>query len=592
MKQLRMKILGFFTVVLVLFTLLFLYLFSTILERQAIEQQGEDLQSQLLTLSSLLDEEEFETDLEAVTQQLSQTADVIDERITFITPTGEVTYDSRAEEGRLENHLDRPEIQQILQEGASVGTYDRTSESTGEVLYYAAVALNSEDGELIGFLRLSKNVEEMAGLTEQMIQVLALFMMISILVALLFTNYWTKKISDPIEKMKELTEKLSVQHYSSRYNGSSYREIDDLGQSINLLAINLDQQMKEINENQTRLRELINHLIIGVMVVDSEGHITMVNPVMNEVLGEDLYGKIGERFDEALHSTTLVEMIRQAMSEQTIQNQEAELLYPEEKIVDANVVPVFNQQKETFNHIVLLYDITEIRRLEKVRTDFVANVSHELRTPITAVKGFAETLLDGALQDEAVLVEFLEIIYKESTRLDLMVQDILQLSKLEKHKASTVVQRVKAREVVEEVLKIVHQKTDLKQISVDLIEPVPVELDIDRDQLKQITLNLVGNAIAYTPEGGEITVTLSKTDKEAVLSVADNGVGIPKESQARVFERFYRVDKARSRNAGGTGLGLAIVKWLVENNDGQISLESEEHKGSTFTVWLPLTKEA
>ncbi|EXJ24460.1 Phosphate regulon sensor protein PhoR (SphS) [Alkalibacterium sp. AK22] len=592
MKQLRMKILGFFTVVLVLFTLLFLYLFSTILERQAIEQQGEDLQSQLLTLSSLLDEEEFETDLEAVTQQLSQTADVIDERITFITPTGDVTYDSRAEEGRLENHLDRPEIQQILQEGVPVGTYDRTSESTGEVLYYAAVALNSEDGELIGFLRLSKNVEEMAGLTERMIQVLALFMMISILVALLFTNYWTKKISDPIEKMKELTEKLSVQHYSSRYNGSSYREIDDLGQSINLLAINLDQQMQEINENQTRLRELINHLIIGVMVVDSEGHITMVNPVMNEVLGEDLYGKIGERFDEALHSTTLVEMIRQAMSEQTIQNQEAELLYPEEKIVDANVVPVFNQQKETFNHIVLLYDITEIRRLEKVRTDFVANVSHELRTPITAVKGFAETLLDGALQGEAVLVEFLEIIYKESTRLDLMVQDILQLSKLEKHKASTVIQRVKARDVVEEVMKIVHQKTDLKQISVDLIEPVPVELDIDRDQLKQITLNLVGNAIAYTPEGGDITVTLSKTDKEAILSVADNGVGIPKESQARVFERFYRVDKARSRNAGGTGLGLAIVKWLVENNDGQISLESEEHKGSTFTVWLPLTKEA
>lgn len=591
MKQLRMKILGFFTLVLVLFTLLFLFLFSTILERQAIEQQGEDLQSQLLTLSSLLDINEFETDVTAVSEQLSQTAAVISERITFVTPNGEVTYDTRADEGNLENHLNRPEIQQIIQGESVVGTYDRTSESTGEVLYYAATAITDDSGELLGFLRLSKNVEEMAGLTEQMIQVLTVFMLISILVALLFTNYWTKKISDPIEKMKRVTEKLSDQNYSSRYTGSSYGEIDDLGQSINLLAINLDQQMQEINENQTRLRELINHLIIGVMVVDNEGLITMVNPVMNEVLGEDLHSKIGQPFDEALHSTTLVELIEKTIVEKTIQNQETELFYPKEKIVDANVVPVFNQQKENFNHIVLLYDITEIRRLEKVRTDFVANVSHELRTPITAVKGFAETLLDGALKDEEALVDFLEIIYKESTRLDLMVQDILQLSKLENHKVHAVVQTVRASEVVEEVLKIVHQKMDLKNQTFELVEEFPVKLDVDRDQFKQVCLNLMGNAIAYTPDGGKITVTLKETDNEAVLAVSDTGVGIPKESQARIFERFYRVDKARSRNAGGTGLGLAIVKWLVENNNGRITLESEENKGSTFTVWLPLRKE-
>lgn len=590
MKQLRMKILSFFTLVLVLFTLLFLYLFSTILERQAIEQQGEDLQSQLITLTSLLDERQFEIDPYEIQQQLSQTAKVIDERITFITPDGEVIYDSRAEEMTLENHLDRPEIQQIIQGEADVGVYDRTSESTGEVLYYTATAVSSEEGELLGFLRLSKNVEEMAGLTEQMVQVLAVFMLISILVALLFTNYWTKKISDPIEKMKHLTERLSMQDYSSRYSSHSYGEIDDLGQSINLLATNLNQQVQEINENEARLRELINHLVIGVMVVDTEGHITMVNPAMNEILGEDLHGKIGDSFDEALHSTTLVELIKKTINKKTSQNKETELFYPEEKIVDTNVIPIFNQQKESFNHIVLLYDITEIRRLEKVRTDFVANVSHELRTPITAIKGFAETLLDGALKDEDVLVEFLEIIYKESTRLDLMVQDILQLSKLEKHKVTTVVQKVKVKEVTEEVLKIVHQKTKLKNLSIEVVEEIPVTLEIDRDQLKQIFLNLIGNAIVYTPEGRKITVTLSQVETEAVLSVADTGVGIPKESQSRVFERFYRVDKARSRNAGGTGLGLAIVKWLVENNDGHISLESEENKGSTFTVRLPLHK--
>ncbi len=590
MKQLRARILGFFMLVLVLFTLLFLYLISSILQRQAIEQQGEDLESQLLTLSSQLDATQFEDDLNLVDMQLDQTAEVITERITFISPEGEVIYDTRAQEETLENHLDRPEIQQVL-EGESIGTFNRTSESTGEVLYYAATDVVNTEGELIGFLRLSKNVEEMGGLTDQFVQTLALFMIISILVALLFTNYWTKRISDPIEKMKQITERLRIQDYSSRYREHSYKEIDELGLAINHLAMNLDYQMQEINQNQTQLKELVNHLVIGVMVVDNQGNISMVNPVMNEIVGEDLYGKIGLSYEEGLHSTALIDLITRAIQEQSLQNKETTLLYPEEKVVDVNVVPILNQSKETINHIVLLYDITEIRRLEKVRTDFVANVSHELRTPITAVKGFAETLLDGALQDEEVLVEFLKIIHKESTRLDLMVQDILQLSRLEQHKVQGVIQDVRIKDVADEVGNILHQKVDLKQITLNVVENEAVVLEIDRDQLKQILINLIGNAVTYTPNKGWIGVTIDRTDHEAVITVSDNGLGIPKESQSRIFERFYRVDQARSRNAGGTGLGLAIVKWLIENNQGRITLDSEENKGSTFTIWLPLKHE-
>ncbi|GAA0489390.1 ATP-binding protein [Alkalibacterium sp. m-11] len=590
MKQLRARILGFFMLVLVLFTLLFLYLISSSLQRQAIEQQGEDLESQLLTLSSQLDASQFEDDLNLVNLQLDQTAEVITERITFISPEGEVIYDTRAREEVLENHLDRPEIQQVL-DGESIGTFNRTSESTGEVLYYAATDVVNTKGELIGFLRLSKNVEEMGGLTDQFIQTLALFTIISILVALLFTNYWTKRISDPIEKMKQITERLRIQDYSSRYREHSYKEIDELGLAINHLATNLDYQMQEINQNQTQLKELVNHLVIGVMLVDNQGNITMVNPVMNEIVGEDLYGKIGISYEEGLHSTALIDLITRAIQEQSLQNKEATLLYPEEKVVDVNVVPILNQSKETINHIVLLYDITEIRRLEKVRTDFVANVSHELRTPITAVKGFAETLLDGALEDEEVLVEFLKIIHKESTRLDLMVQDILQLSRLEQHKVQGVIQDVRIKDVSDEVRNILHQKVDLKQITLNVVENEAVVLEIDRDQLKQILINLIGNAVTYTPNKGWIGVTIDRTDHEAVITVSDNGLGIPKESQSRIFERFYRVDQARSRNAGGTGLGLAIVKWLIENNQGRITLDSEENKGSTFTIWLPLKHE-
>ena len=590
MKQLRGRILGFFTLVLVLFTLLFIYLSSNILENQAVEQQGNDLEAQLLTLSSQVDETYgHDGSWEDLSAALDMTADAVSERITFISLTGEVVYDSRADQDTLENHLLRPEVQQVI-EGEPIGTYSRESTSTGEYLYYVSVEISGSDGEPLGYLRLSKNVEEMAALTDEVIQILLLFMSVSILVALLFTYYWTKRIIAPLENMKQVTEHLSTKTYSSRYTARSYEEIDELGHSINTLAENLDRQMQEIEQNDAQLKELINHLVIGVLVIDKNRKISMVNPVMNQIPDEDLYAQIDQDYDSSLHSADLVELIERSFDKQQLQNKELTLYYPEDKIVDVNVVPIKDAASEPLNYIVLLYDITEIRRLEKVRTDFVANVSHELRTPITAIKGFTETLLDGAMNEEDVLLEFLQIINTESQRLDSMVQDILQLSKLEQRKVIGTVESVRVRNIVSEVERIVHQKIDLKSIHFDIIEKESVTVEIDRDQLKQILLNLISNAVSYTPEQGNVHVSIKDDGDHVLIAVADTGMGIAEEEQPRIFERFYRVDKARSRNAGGTGLGLSIVKWLVENNHGQLSLESKLGQGSTFFVRLPKTK--
>ncbi|GAA0360099.1 ATP-binding protein [Alkalibacterium iburiense] len=584
MKQLRIKILSLLSLFLILFTLLFLFLISSILESQTLEQQGEDLQAQLLTLSSQLDERVDEPD--DLIDSLSDTAEIISERITLVSLTGEVLYDSHADASTLENHIDRPEIQQVIS-GEQVGVYDRESESTGEVLYYTATYLEDSNGEELGFIRLSKSIEEMVGVTNQTMLALAAFMGIAIIVSLLFTQYWTKQITQPLGHIKQVAEKLSLKDYTAKYKGNSYKEIDELGRTINELATSLDYQVQEIEENETQLRELINHLVIGVMVVDNERKIDMVNPAMNEILGENLYGNIGRTYNEGIYSAGLVELIEKAFKKKKLQNKEVTLYFPEERIIDVNVVPIFGQTDLPINYIVLLYDITEIRRLEKVRTDFVANVSHELRTPITAVKGFAETLLDGALEDEEVLVEFLTIIYNESSRLDTMVQDILQLSKLEQRKITSAAERVRVTEVIEEIKTILLQKIELRKIQFKVKEPEPLEIEIDRDQLKQVLLNLIANAVSYTHDGGEVTVYVRQIGHEAVISVKDNGVGIPKDQQSRIFERFYRVDKARSRNVGGTGLGLSIVKWILENNNGRITLKSEVKKGSDFTVWLP-----
>lgn len=587
MKKLRYRILVFLTIVLLLFTLLFIFLFSSVVERQTIQQQGQDLQAQLVTLTSQLNSHVNEEDeLDRLIDPINKTQEAISERITLISLTGDVLYDSSADISKLENHIDRPEIQQVI-EGETVGTYDRRSESTEEVLYYTATYVYDSAGEAVGFLRLSKSVDEMTGATDRAVQILSLFMITSILIALLFTQYWTKQISEPLDHIKRVTEKLSLKEYQSRYKSDSYKEIDDLGSSINHLAISLDSQMKEIEENETQLRELINHLVIGVMVIDNEREIEMVNPAMNEILGEDLYGNIGKQYNKGIYSASLVELIEKAYTKNKLQNQEITIYYPEEKTMDANVVPILGQSGKPINFIVLLYDITEIRRLENIRTDFVANVSHELRTPITAVKGFAETLLDGALNDEEVLVEFLNIIYNESSRLDTMVQDILQLSKLEQRNIMSSIEKVRVSDVVEEIKSVLRQKIELRNIHFKIKEPEALEIEIDRDQLKQILLNLIANAVVYTPEGGEVAVYIRQISNEAAISVRDNGVGIPKEQQSRIFERFYRVDKARSRNVGGTGLGLSIVKWLLENNNGRITLKSEEKVGTDFTVWLP-----
>lgn len=588
MKQLRGRILLFFLAVFGLFSIIFFYISSNVFVQQGLEQQGEDLKAQLVTLQSQLNDTiDSEQDLDELMTGLEKAAEAVSERITLIDLSGNVIYDSHANQDTVENHLDRPEIQSILN-GDGISTYDRVSTSTEDLRYYTAAPLLSTDGDTVGILRLSKRVEEMTGVTDELIRFLLVFIGISLLLTVLFTYYWTRRIGDPIEEIKQITNKLSHQKYSTRYRSTSYHEIDDLGETINDLAGNLESQMQEIKQNDKRMRELINHLVIGVMVLNENREITMVNPIMNEILGENLYGKIGHSYLEVFKSYGLNQLIEAAFEKNELQNREISLFLQDERIVDTNIVPIPGRVQGTTNFIVLLYDITEIRRLEKVRTDFVANASHELRTPITALKGFSETLLDGALEDREVLVEFLEIMLKESSRLDLMVQDILQLSKLEQKQVRMNVEPIEAKSVVKEVFQILQQKAELKEMELSIIDHEKVSLEVDHDQLKQIILNLVGNAVSYTPEKGKVEVEMTYLDQEAVIKIRDNGIGIPQQEQSRIFERFYRVDKARSRNAGGTGLGLSIVKYLVENLNGHIELVSEVGKGTTFEVYLPI----
>lgn len=592
MNQIKRRLYGLYFLIVATFVFLMYFVLSTVVENQIIDQQQERLNNEIVSLTEYIEEVNSEdptstSNPNEIIQILERIAPVMNERITLLDTEGQPLYDSALEIEEVENLFNFSEIQQILN-GETVGVVNRENNEYEYSLYYIAQTIYNDSNQPIGILRLSSEITDLASTIQLslIIQLIGTVVLAIILISL--SRNWINRLSRSIGEMQEVMGDLSQGEYDARYAGHSFDEIDTLGASVNELAENLEQQQMEIETSDERIYGLINHLIIGVMLLDEDRRIRIVNPVMNELLGVNLYGKISHLYTDYVKSAELIELIEEAIEKNEMMNSEIYLYFPDEKTLDANVIPVPGKEQGEQNFIVLLYDISEIRRLENIRTDFAANVSHELRTPITALKGFSETLLDGAMYDEEVLTEFLGIMLKESTRLDTMVQDILQLSKLEQRRAPMTSDWIRIRDVAEEVFQILQQKIELKEMTCRIEEKSSVSIYTNRDSLKQILMNLIANAITYTPEKGTVTVRIDQEGDKAIIEVIDNGIGIPKEDQNRIFERFYRVDKARSRNSGGTGLGLSIVKWVVDSLNGELELYSEVNVGTTFKVTLPI----
>ena len=591
MKQIKQRLYGLYFFVVAVFILILSFLLQNVVEGTIADQQQEGLENEIAELIIYIKKEQPADDLTKgnMITRLANISAIIDYRITFMDPDGNPLYDSVIPLEELDNLIEAVEIQQVLL-GETTGLARRRAANSNNDQYYIAQGIFDAADEPIGILRLSSDVTDFTTIIDQVLVIQLIGAILLILVIMALSRRWINKVSNAMGKMYHVVTDLTHSRYDTRYDGHSYEDIDKLGESINELAVNLDTQRQLLKVNEERTYGLINHLIIGVMLINEDRRIQMVNPVMNELLDINLYGKISHLYTDYIRSAELIELIEKAIRKNETLNTEIKIYIPEEKTLDTNVIPVPGSTPGEMNYIVLLYDITEIRRLESVRTDFASNISHELRTPITALKGFSETLLDGAMYDEELLKEFLEIMLNESGRLDSMVTDILQLSRLEHGQERFSREWVDVEVVVQEVFQILQQKMELKNIVYYIEESKKVTIYTNRDYLKQILMNLIANAISYTSENGTVIVDLEQTDQEAIIQVIDNGIGIPEESQARIFERFYRVDKARSRNSGGTGLGLSIVKWVAESIGGQIELFSKENVGTTFVVRLPVNE--
>ncbi|WP_271005406.1 two-component system histidine kinase PnpS [Listeria seeligeri] len=588
MKKLWLKIgLSFFILFFVVMVMVGIFsgelMKSTYLNMK--ENQLED-DAKILLQTTNIEHLDLDQNAAEIQKTLDPLSDEIDARITVIDSQGDVVADTKKDPENLDNHMNRPEVADILEKGENVGISIRESDSLGYSMLYVAVPVKHQN-KTDGVLRISISLESVDTAVAKLWGNLALIFGIALIIIAGISVFIARKITKPVREIIEVSTDLANHKYDSRIHGKVSGELQDLSISVNMLAESLETQMFEIKQNEQRLNAIVQNLVSGVMLINADKQVIMTNRTMYQILGETEI--TGKPFYEVIKSFALSQLIDATFETKTMQQKEIILYFPREMILDASVSPILAEDGEITGIILLLHDITQIRHLENVRSEFVTNVSHELKTPVTALKGFAETLLDGAMYNEALLKKFLTIIKEESDRLHRLIMDILALSRIEQNPVTENVGTVDVDDVIDQSVRTIFELATEKNIQVSAPEKTipPVIIETNRDQLQQILINLLSNAINYTPVDGKVEVKLMERESEVIIEVTDNGIGIPAKDIDRVFERFYRVDKARSRHSGGTGLGLSIVKHLVENCGGRIEVESQEEVGSTFRVTLP-----
>jgi two-component system, OmpR family, phosphate regulon sensor histidine kinase PhoR len=513
-------------------------------------------------------------------------------RVTLIATDGRVVGESaRAGEelGALDNHRDRPEVRAALQ--GRMGRDLRPSITVRAPLLYVALPVKDSE-QVIGVLRLALPLSAVTASHATLHEVMLLGGAVALAVALGIGVVVAGRVTRPVVEMQSIARQMSQGNFHVRAPARSTDEIGRLGRSLNVLATRLREKIEDLEEERAKVTAILDGMVEGVIAVDGHEHVLLMNERARAIFNLTASHAEGKPFLEVIRNAELHEVFRasRAAGRRGVVRRELSLASPGGRVLQVHGVPLLLTGGET-GTVIVLHDITELRRLEQVRTEFVANVSHELRTPLTAIHGYVETLLGGALDEPENARRFLEIVERQTERLGRLLNDLADLSNIELGKVSLALAPTRLDEVVDSVLAVTRPQARASGVS--LTTAMPAELPAiraDHDRLAQVLINLVDNAVKYTPTGGAVTIAATETGHGTVeVSVQDTGVGIPPTDLPRVTERFYRVDKARSRELGGTGLGLAIVKHLVLAHGGELQIQSEVGRGTTVRVTLPVS---
>jgi two-component system, OmpR family, phosphate regulon sensor histidine kinase PhoR len=510
-------------------------------------------------------------------------------RVTLINVDGRVLGDSHGKPADMDNHRDRPEIAAALQ--GREGLSSRLSVSTGEERLYLALPVLRE-GRVAGVVRLSLPLAEIRRQARQQWSLLVAAALAALLVAGFASWRFSRVLVEPLKPIQEMAAQVAAGEAREPLPNLGSDEVGRLGRAINDMARALKEKISEVEEGKARLETVVESIPSAIIFLGKYKNILLVNGAAEKLTGLNRRLLVGQRLEKVIRDTQVIRLVDEALAGQVRHlGGEVTFSYPARKVMELGGGPVYQREGAIAGLVMAFHDITEIRRLEKVRRDFISNVSHELKTPVTSVKGYAETLLDGALEDRATALEFVGIIDREAGRLSRLIDELLEISRMENRQVSFDIRTLDLREVMEKAYGNLLQKAENEGIRMLLetgAEPLLVRGDADK--LQQVLNNLLENAVKYSPPGSQVRISYHREEeaREAVVRVSDTGPGIPPEDLTRVFERFYRVEKDRSRRQGGSGLGLAIVKHILEGHGGRVWAENNPGKGASFLFTLPL----
>jgi two-component system, OmpR family, phosphate regulon sensor histidine kinase PhoR len=504
-------------------------------------------------------------------------------RVTVIAADGQVLADSQSDPRTMENHAGRPEIREALAHGHGQST--RYSVTIKRDLLYYAVRQNIAPGSavVLRFAIPAATLDELLASFRRNLWLASFLIMILAGAATLFVSHGFSK---RVDRITEFSRRVAEGDFRPLQLGDSRDALDQLGASLNQTAARLDRTIRTLTEERNLSSAILGSMVEGVAVVNAAERLAFANQSFADILELDVPPKPGSSLLEVARQTEMIEAVRKVLAGEPRVEAEITTGTLRQHFFAATIAPV--HAGNNLGAVIVLHDITELRKLERVRRDFVANVSHEFRTPLTAIQGFAETLLAGAMDDPQHRERFLQIIVEHSRRLARLTEDLLELSKMDADRLELELRRVSVTQLIEACLETTKHRADEKELEL-VANPAHNLPDIiaDRRRLAEVLQNLLDNAVQYTLSPGKITVSASTRDSEVIFTVSDTGIGIPKADQSRIFERFYRVDAARSREAGGTGLGLSIAKHIVEAHGGRIWVDSELGQGSHFHFSVP-----
>jgi two-component system phosphate regulon sensor histidine kinase PhoR len=571
--------------ILLIITILFFGIYSSVIFKNFyIQNTSESLKSRTNLIKDELSK--LKLDSLSLEEQIKKIDYLSDTRVTIINSTGKVIADSRENPAVMDNHKERPEIIEAINGGT--GTSIRYSNTLKMDLMYVAILWPEKPGLVLRCAEPLYDIDKPFAVIYTTIVIGGLLI---IFIGAVISFMISQRIYKPVSAIKLAAERFAKGDFSHKIYPSKDRDLNIVGESLNQMAALLDQRLKVIGEQKNIQQAVLESMKEGVLAVDYEEKILLMNQTAGEILSIPEINVIGKTLHEVVRVSEIHKFFKKILSEGNSSETEIIIQLEKEKTLQLIGTILYDINNKEIGALVVLNDISNLRYIDTIKKDLVANVSHELKTPLTTIKGFIETLKDGAIENKEDAGRFLDIISKHIERLNLIIDDLLTLSRLEEKATLDNIYKVE-QEVLPVLNSIVEDyslKADAKRIKLLIDCPEELIAKVNAQLIEQAIGNLIDNAIKYSDSNTKVTISAASDTQHLNIIVKDEGWGIDKEHFPRLFERFYRIDKSRSRDVGGTGLGLAIVKHIVNAHGGTVKIDSQINKGSRFTITIPLT---